>query len=335
MWKFKPLLTTKGQHKSLRAPSPQTTKTTETLADLEWLGNLMIMTDKYKHSSKARKPKRGKPKIRPSRVQFDASATPGGRQKRRDSGTERGNEWIYGTHAVLAALANSERTCLRIVLSSTAGAGHENDIERACRNITGQPDPERLDREQIDALLPPGAVHQGLALLASPLEDAAIEDIFGKTEGKAEASVVVLDQATDPRNVGAVMRSAAAFGASAVIVQDRHAPPLTGALSKAASGAVEWVSLVRVVNLARAIASLKDAGFWAVGLDASAGRTIAQADLSGRVALVLGAEGPGLRRLTRDTCDELLKVPVAKGSDSLNLSNAAAVALYELNRQRG
>lgn len=335
MWNFKPLLTTKGQHKSPHARSPQTPKTAETLADLESLGNLMIMTDKYKHSSKARRPKQKKPKRRPSRVHSDGNSISGRSRKSQSSGTDRGGDWIYGTHAVLAAIANSERTCLRILLSSTAGAEIESDLEQACRNVSGRPDPERLDREQIGALLPPGAVHQGLALLASPLEDVAIEDIIRSTEGKAEASVVVLDQATDPRNIGAVMRSAAAFGASAVILQNRHAAPMTGALSKAASGAVEWVALVRVVNLARAIGNLKEAGFWAAGLDAGARRTLAQADISGKIALVLGAEGSGLRRLTRDTCDELLKVPVAEGSDSLNLSNAAAVALYELNRQRG
>ena len=191
-----------------------------------------------------------------------------------------------------------------------------------------------MDREQVSSLLPPGAVHQGLALLASPLKSVSVEEIIKETKGNEDASLIVLDQATDPRNIGAVMRSAAAFGASAVILQDRHAPPLSGALCKAASGAVEWVALIRVVNLARSISSLKIAGFWAAGLDAGAGRTLAQADLSGRVLLVLGAEGAGLRRLTRDTCDELLKVSVKEKSDSLNLSNAATVALYELNRQR-
>ena len=310
--------------------SPRILITAETLADPECLGNLVIMTDKYKHSSRARKPKQKKHKRRSPRPHPEAASKPGGSQQRQSSG-----DWIYGTHAVLAALANPQRTCIRIVLSSTAGDQLENDIERAYGKVSGRPDPERLERDQIAALLPLGAVHQGVAILASPLEDVAIEDIIGITQGKAEASVVVLDQATDPRNVGAVMRSAAAFRASAVILQDRHAPPMTGALCKAASGAVEWVTLVRVVNLARAISNLKDAGFWAAGLDGSAGRTLAQADLSGRVALVLGAEGAGLRRLTRDTCDELLKVPVRAGLDSLNLSNAAAVALYELNRKRG
>ncbi len=186
----------------------------------------------------------------------------------------------------------------------------------------------------MESLLPPSAVHQGLAVLAQPLGETAIEDIVRDCIEKSDAAVVILDQATDPRNIGAVMRSAAAFGAAAVVVQDRNAPAITGALCKAASGAVERVPFVRVVNLARAIGMLKDGGFWAAGLDPIAGRNLAEADLSGRVALVLGAEGHGLRRLTRDTCDELVKIPVAGGTDSLNLSNAAAVALYELARRR-
>ena len=128
--------------------------------------------------------------------------------------------------------------------------------------------------------------------------------------------------------------AAAAFAVAAVIVQDRHAPPMTGALCKAASGAVEWVPMVRVSNLARAIWTLKDAEFWCAGLDPTAELTLAQAGFSGRVALVLGAEGRGLRPLTRKTCDSLVRIPAADGWDSLNLSNAAAVALYELRRER-
>lgn len=250
----------------------------------------------------------------------------------------KGGYWIYGIHAALAAVANPARDCLRIVLAETAKREMETRVAQAIaearKTLPGRPSVERMSRTDMEILLPPSAVHQGLAVLARPLGETAIEDIVRDCIEKSDAAVVILDQATDPRNVGAVMRSAAAFGAAAVVVQDRNAPAITGALCKAASGAVERVPFVRVVNLARAIGMLKDGGFWAAGLDPAAGRNLAEADLSGRVALVLGAEGQGLRRLTRDTCDELVKIPLARGADSLNLSNAAAVALYELARRR-
>ncbi|MFQ5765634.1 MAG: TrmH family RNA methyltransferase [Rhodospirillales bacterium] len=242
--------------------------------------------------------------------------------------------WIYGTHAVQAAFANPTRRCHRLVVATAAGGKAAAGIAEAGAGFPARPDPEPVDRADIERILEPGAVHQGVALLADPLPAVTIEDTRAATDGVDDAVVVILDQASDPRNVGAVLRSAAAFRAAAVVVQDRHAPPMTGALCKAASGAAEWVPLVRVVNIARAVWALKDAGYWCAGLDPAAGQTLAEAAFRGRVALVLGAEGRGLRRLTRETCDELAKVPVAEGTDSLNLSNAAAVALYELRRGR-
>lgn len=245
-----------------------------------------------------------------------------------------GTIWIYGYHAVLAALANAARPCHRLLVAASAERDLAREAAHAGRAVPGRPGPETVERAEIERIVGPGAVHQGLALLAGPLPATAIEDMIASAAGRPDSSVIVLDQATDPQNVGAVLRSAAAFAVAAVVVQDRHAPPMTGALLKAASGAAEKVPVVRVVNLARAIWALKDGGFWCVGLDPAAGRTLAEANLKGRVALVLGAEGRGLRRLTSETCDELLKVPIVAGADSLNLSNAAAVALYELNRTR-
>jgi 23S rRNA (guanosine2251-2'-O)-methyltransferase len=290
------------------------------LADSKSLSNLMTMIEKYKHSSKAKKSKK--------------RTISKNNQKSQSSGLKINEDWIYGIHPVMAALVNPKRNCLRIVVSNTFNKDLEKDIERICKKTQDIPDREKMNREQISSLLPLGAVHQGLALLSRPLKIVSIEEIIKETEGKNEATIIILDQATDPRNVGAVLRSAAAFGASAVILQDRNAPPLSGALTKAASGAVDRVSLVRVVNLARTISKLKSAGFWAAGLDADAKRTMDKADLSGRTLLVLGAEGAGLRKLTRDTCDVILKISIKKEVDSLNLSNAAAVALYEINRQR-
>lgn len=243
--------------------------------------------------------------------------------------------WIYGRHAVLAALANPERTCRRLVLSPEALAQHEAAIGKALAASGRRPPaPETLPRAEIDRLLTDGAAHQGFALLAEPLPELAVEDICRRSADRARARVVMLDQATDPRNIGAVLRAAAAFGAEAVIMQDRHAPPAGGALAKAASGALERVALIRTVNLARALGLLKNAGFWCVGLDARADATLGQTDLTGKIALVLGAEGEGLRRLTRDSCDLLARIPMAGGWESLNLAAAAAIALYEASQPR-
>ncbi|HIJ64183.1 MAG TPA: 23S rRNA (guanosine(2251)-2'-O)-methyltransferase RlmB, partial [Rhodospirillaceae bacterium] len=195
------------------------------------------------------------------------------------------------------------------------------------------PQPEGIERADLDVLLPMGAVHQGLALAADPLPELQIIDLLDAARGRDSAQLVVLDQVTDPHNAGAVLRSAAAFGALAVVVQDRHAPEQTGTLAKAASGALERVPLVRVTNLVRALEELKSGGFWIAGLAGDAEQTLAAAGLNGKIALVLGSEGDGLRRLTREHCDHLVRLPQTDQVESLNVSNAAAVALYELVRR--
>lgn len=189
--------------------------------------------------------------------------------------------------------------------------------------------PERVERARLDHLLGRDVVHQGIALLADPLAVPTLQHTLDRP-----GPVVVLDQVSDPRNVGAILRCAAAFGAASVITQDRNAPEETGALAKAASGALETVPLLRAVNIARTLVALKAANIWVVGLDASGAAPLAGAALQGRrVALVLGAEGSGLRRLTRETCDEVAKLATKHVMESLNVAAAAAVALYELTRQ--
>ena len=234
-----------------------------------------------------------------------------------------GPYWIYGHHAVDAALANPERKILRL---AQAGAGEVPVVEGH--------DWEQVPRDVLESWLPLGAVHQGLAVKVHPLPDHGIEDVIAEAEGQEHAQVMILDQVTDPQNVGAILRSAAAFGALAVILTERHAAPESGALAKAASGALEHVPLIRVANLARTLELLKKGGFWIAGLAAEGSQTLADAKLTGKVGLALGAEGPGLRRLTREHCDLLVRLPTGGAIDHLNVSNAAAVALYELVRNR-
>ncbi len=236
----------------------------------------------------------------------------------------RGTVWLYGVHAVGAALVNPARRLRRLLLTEEAEAAL---VERV-------PPPwsiphERTDRARLDQLLGRDVVHQGIALLADLLAPAGLAQTLQRP-----GPIVVLDQVSDPRNVGAILRTAAAFGAAGVVTQDRNAPEETGALAKAASGALETMPLLRAVNIARTLIALKAAEFWTVGLDAAAPAALSGPALAGRrVALVMGAEGSGLRRLTRETCDELAGLATPGAMESLNVSAAAAIALYELTRR--
>lgn len=246
-----------------------------------------------------------------------------GKRTGKKQGGKNRSHWLYGRHAVLAALANPERHITRLVFAGDAPALPENHgLE-----------PESLSRDDISDLLPPGAVHQGIAAQADPLENLSVEEICDQADAAADALVVVLDQVTDPHNVGAVLRSAAVFGALAVIIQDRNAPETTGVLAKAASGALESVPLVRAVNIVRALDMLKDAGFWSLGLDSEAPDAIDAIPHTEKRVVVLGSEGAGLRRLTREACDQLARIDGRGALASLNVSNAAAVALYAVSRQ--
>ncbi|HYZ24222.1 MAG TPA: RNA methyltransferase [Rhodopila sp.] len=235
----------------------------------------------------------------------------------------RGTVWLYGHHAVAAALANRARRLRRLLLTEEAEAAIGRHLAPPWA-LT----PERVDRGRLDHLLGRDIVHQGAALLADPLAPPSLQSVLDKP-----GTIIVLDQITDPRNVGAIMRSAAAFGAAAVITQDRNAPEETGALAKAASGALETIPLLRAVNIARTIIALKAAHIWCIGLDA-AGKPLSGPEFADRrVALVLGNEGEGLRRLTRETCDEIAGLTIKGAVESLNVSAAAAIALYELSHR--
>jgi 23S rRNA (guanosine2251-2'-O)-methyltransferase len=227
---------------------------------------------------------------------------------------------LWGRHAVAAALDNPARTVLRAWATREAAAVLQfpKDVP-----VTFAEAPD------LGRLVPSDAPHQGVVIEAEPLEDAWLDGLL--REPGERAILLVLDQVPDPHNVGAILRSAAAFGAIGIVTQDRHSPPESGVIAKAASGALERVPWVRVVNLARALEEIGEAGFWRIGLAGDAETALAEALGPPRVALVLGAEGPGLRHNTREHCDALARLPITDSIESLNVSNAAAVALYAAN----
>jgi 23S rRNA (guanosine2251-2'-O)-methyltransferase len=232
-----------------------------------------------------------------------------------------GPSWVWGVHAALAALANPARRVERVVATRNAAS-----------RLPEGTDVQILDPDAIDGMLPPGAVHQGLAVRVSPLEPISIEQACAPVDGR---SVLILDGVTDPQNVGAAFRSAVAFGARAVILQDRKSPPLTGVLAKAAAGAIELVPHVRVANLGRAAEELRSLGYLTVSLEGEVELELGDAFNDPRpVALVLGAEGKGVRPGVSEACEKRARIPIASAMESLNVAAAAAVALYEAKRTR-
>ncbi len=232
------------------------------------------------------------------------------------------NALLYGHHAVTAALANKKRRITQLVCTSSVA----KDLEASGQ--TSRIKPTLAETAEISALLPAGAVHQGITLKTNPLHEPDLDQVMdGATR------LAFLDQVTDPHNVGAILRSAAVFGVSGLVMTDRNSPPQSGVLAKSASGALEHVSITRVSNLSRAIDTVIKQGFTVIGLDGDSSHELSEIDTAGKTALVLGAEGAGLRRLTRDKCDWLAKLPASGPMRSLNVSNAAAVAFYELARK--
>ncbi len=232
--------------------------------------------------------------------------------------------WLYGLHAVRAALTNRQRRVKRAVLTERAAS-------EIGKPLLGRVRFEIVAADAVSRLLPQGAVHQGAALQCEPLPKRDLENALAES-AEGRRIVIVLDQISDPQNVGAILRTAAAFSVSAAIVQDRHAPPESGALAKAASGALDIIPYVEVVNIARALEELGKLGFWRIALAGDGEAPLKDAASDRDVALVLGSEGSGIRRLVRERCDVSAFIPMNSRMDSLNVSNAAAVALYELRR---
>lgn len=224
--------------------------------------------------------------------------------------------WLWGIHACKAALNNPHRKCFRLLVTSSTLK------ELPC-------DGDIVDGASLSRLLPEGAVHQGIAMEVAPLSEPSFQDLAHCDKGV----IVVLDQVTDPHNVGAILRTAKALGALGVIMTERNAPPLNGVLAKTASGALDLLPVWKVTNLARTLDELKVAGFWTIGLDEHAPKTLSQGDYPPKLVLVMGAEGEGMRRLTQEKCDFLVKLPTDPEFSTLNVSVATALALYELVRE--
>jgi 23S rRNA (guanosine2251-2'-O)-methyltransferase len=224
---------------------------------------------------------------------------------------------FWGKHAVAAALDNPERTVIRAWSTQEAAK---------FMNFPPSVPVTYADVADLGRLVPNDAPHQGVVIEVAPLEDMWLADLLAEAGDKAV--LLVLDQVTDPHNVGAIMRSAAAFGAIGIVTQDRHSPIEGGVLAKAASGALERVPWARVVNLSRALEEIAEAGFWRIGLAGDAPGEIKDALGPDKVALVLGAEGPGMRQNVRDHCDAVARLPISDAVESLNVSNATAIALY-------
>lgn len=229
---------------------------------------------------------------------------------------------LFGLHAVRAAWSNPAREVQALYITADHA---ESFPARADR-----PAPVIVQKDDLDRLLGRDAVHQGVALATAPLEDVFVQDLIAIGAGKPRSVILMLDQVTDPHNVGAILRSACAFGADGVVMQRRHAPELEGVVAKTASGAAEHIAVAYETNLSRALEELQEAGYSVIGLDEHAEQSLAEIAVPEKAVLVLGAEGDGMRRLIREHCDVLVTLPTRKPINSLNVSNAAAVALYAL-----
>jgi 23S rRNA (guanosine2251-2'-O)-methyltransferase len=255
-----------------------------------------------------------------------ADAAPSSRTHRGPRPREDGANWVWGWHAVLAALANPDRESpSRLMVTPDKLNQLEGRLGVHAASLRAEP----YDGHDIGRVLPSGAAHQGVALQVAPPPSAELEALAAEP-----GLLVMLDGITDPQNIGAVFRSAAAFGAKGVVLQERHAPALGGAVAKASAGAIDAVPHARVVNLSRALETLDDLGWRAVGLDGRAQETLEAVLDSRPTVLVLGSEGEGLRRLVAEHCDTLARIPMPGGFESLNVAATTAIALYEASRPR-
>lgn len=238
---------------------------------------------------------------------------------------------FYGLHAVREAWLNEERMVYALYMTHMARRHFDEIVLKAKTMGLRRPEPVLIDKVKLEKLLPNGAVHQGVALCCAPLEEMDVQDLIIRTHDKKRAVIALLDQVTDPHNVGAILRSASAFGLDGVLMQTKHAPALEGVLAKTACGAVDHIPVAYATNLSRALETLREAGFTALALDERGEREIGDVKAKGKLVLALGSEGSGLRPLIKDKCDILTRLPTQGVIASLNVSNAAAVAFFALN----
>jgi 23S rRNA (guanosine2251-2'-O)-methyltransferase len=248
------------------------------------------------------------------------------RQKVKKGQKNRMQASLFGTHAVCEALLNPARKIKMLYVTEQAMD------QIAEKGIKSSAPTTIIDKRELDNALPRDTVHQGMALECEPLDEVNVQDLIAAASLKEKSVLVMLDQVTDPHNVGAIMRSACAFGADGIIMQKKHAPELSGTLAKIACGAIEHIAVAYETNLTRTLETLQDAGFFAVGLDERGECDINQFKTPEKCVLVLGAEGPGLRRLVKEQCDSLVRLPMSGNMPSINVSNAAAITLYATSK---
>ena len=236
---------------------------------------------------------------------------------------------LYGFHAVREAWLNENRTIHAFYITNQAERGFEETMLEGRKKGLRRPNPIIIDKHKLEKMLSRGAVHQGIALSCTSLEENDVQDFIICANSKDKTAIVMLDQVTDPHNVGAILRSACAFGVNGVIMQKKHAPELIGVLVKTACGAVEHVPVAYETNLTRTIETLQAEGFFVIGLD-ERGQDISEIDVPDKCVIVLGAEGLGIRRLVKDNCDILARLPMSGAMPSINVSNAAAIAFYAM-----
>ena len=243
--------------------------------------------------------------------------------------TSGGSVLLYGRHPVLAAVNNPKRKIIKIFCTKENVEELKKSLQQTQRNIPL----EIIERKELDRMLPRDAVHQGFALQCKELENCSLEEICHLAEAEKNCHILLLDQVTDPQNIGAIIRSCVAFDTLALILQDKNSPTESGSMAKASAGMIEQLPICRVTNLSRAIEKLKDSGFWIIGMDGYATTYIDSVNKTGKIAIIMGSEGKGMRRLIEENCDTTVKLPIAPSVESLNVSTAAAIALYEINKK--